>query len=195
MPRLRQVPRAEAAPDVLRMYDRRFGERDPVAKPGTGTGTPGNCWTVFALSPEIFAHAVVGFGVMTARSRVLTAYQRELALLRTGFASGSQFVCSQHAKTARGAGVPGEKIAEISAWASSERFDAADRAILAYTVELVLADGRVQDGTFERLQAHLSDEAILELSYAIGTYRMHAMRFASASTRGPISPGSKMRLR
>ena len=152
MPRLRQVPRAEAASDVLRMYDRRFGERDPVAKPGTGTGTPGNCWTVFALSPEIFAHAVVGFGVMTARSRVLTAYQRELALLRTGFASGSQFVCSQHAKTARGAGVPGEKIAEISAWASSERFDAADRAILAYT-------------------------------------------FASASTRGPISPGSKMRLR
>jgi alkylhydroperoxidase family enzyme len=175
MPRLRQVPRADAAPDVLRMYERLFGERDPVARPGTATGTPGNWWTVFALSPEIFAHAVAGFGVITARSRVLTPYQRELALLRTGFASQSQFVFSQHAKSARSSGVPEAKIAAISAWASADVFDAADRAILAYTDELVLADGRVQDATFARLQAHLSDEAILELSYAIGTYRMHAI--------------------
>jgi len=42
MPRLRQVPRAEAAPSVLRIYDLLFGTRDPVAEPGTATGTPGN---------------------------------------------------------------------------------------------------------------------------------------------------------
>ena len=41
MPRLRQVPRAEAEPDVAKMYDMLFGDRDPVAEPGTATGTPG----------------------------------------------------------------------------------------------------------------------------------------------------------
>lgn len=175
MPRLRQVPRNEAAPEVLATYDRLFGERDPVAQPGTATGTPGNWWTVFALSPDVFGHALAGFGLMTSKSRKLPPYLRELALLRTGFASGSQFVFSQHAKTGRAAGVPDAKIEAIPSWSSSDVFDATDRAVLAYTDALVLEDGRVQDGTFNELKKHLDDEAILELSYAIGTYRMHAI--------------------
>ncbi len=61
MPRLRQVSRADADPDVVQAYDFLFGERDPVAEPGTATGTPGNWWTVFALVPDIFRHAVAGF--------------------------------------------------------------------------------------------------------------------------------------
>ena len=47
MPRLRQVPRAEAGPIAATMYNLLFGERDPVAEPGTDTGTPGNWWTFF----------------------------------------------------------------------------------------------------------------------------------------------------
>ena len=53
-------------------------------------------------------------------------------------------------------------------------FDAADRAILAYTDEVVLGRGRVQDGTFAALRAVLSEEAVLELTYAIATYGLHA---------------------
>ena len=50
MPRLRQVPRAEASEGIVQtMYGMLFGERDPVAEPGTATGTPGDWWTVFAL--------------------------------------------------------------------------------------------------------------------------------------------------
>jgi len=48
MPRLRQVSRADAPPAVVETYQRLFGDRDPVAQPGTATGTPGNWWTVFA---------------------------------------------------------------------------------------------------------------------------------------------------
>ena len=55
-----------------------------------------------------------------------------------------------------------------------EAFDDADRAILAYTDALVLARGRVPDETFGALHAVLSDEAILELTYAAATYAMHA---------------------
>lgn len=174
MPRLRQVSRADAPPDVAAVYERLFGERDPVAQPGTATGTPGNWWTVFALVPDVLAHAQAGFGLLSSRKRALTPAQRELALVRTGYAAGSQFVYSQHCKAARAAGLPEAKIAAIPGWAASPVFDDADRALLAYTDELVLADGRVDDATFAALRQHLSEEAVLELTYAVCTYRLHA---------------------
>ena len=52
MPRLRQVPRSQADASVLPVYDLLFGDRDPVAQPGTATGTPGDWWTVFYLDPN-----------------------------------------------------------------------------------------------------------------------------------------------
>jgi alkylhydroperoxidase family enzyme len=174
MPRLRQVPRSEASAEVLAVYQRLFGDRDPVAEPGTATGTPGNWWTVFALVPEILAHAQAGFGLFGSRSRAMAPPQRELALTRTGFARGSQFVFSQHCKAARAAGIPDEKIQAIPSWVVSPLFDDAERAILAYTDALTLEDGRVQDGVFESLRSHLSEAAILELTYMVASYGMHA---------------------
>lgn len=175
MPRLRQVPRAEAGPEVAATYQRIFGERDPVAVPGTATGTPGNWWTVFALVPDVLAHAQAGFVLFNSKERALAPVHRELALTRAGFAVGSQFVFSQHCKAARFAGVPDEKVRDLPAWQVSGMYDPADRAVLAYTDQLVLEKGRVQDELFARLQEHLSDEAILELTYLVGTYAMHAV--------------------
>ena len=63
MPRLREVPRAEASELVVKFYDQLFGDRDPVKEPGTATGTPGNWWTVFGLVPYIFKHATDHFGM------------------------------------------------------------------------------------------------------------------------------------
>ncbi len=174
MPRLRQVSRDQANDDTKAIYQRLFGDRDPVAEPGTATGTPGDWWTVFALVPDLLAHAQAGFGFFSSRRRLLPPYLRELALTRTGFCGGSQFVFSQHCKAARAAGVPDEKIAALPAWASADVFDATDRAVLAYVDELVLADGRVQDATFARLKALLSDEQVLELTYGVCMYRLHA---------------------
>ena len=174
MPRLRQVSRADATPEVATVYDRLFPGRDPVAEPGTATGTPGNWWTVFALVPDVLAHAQAGFALLNSRDCALTPYQRELALVRAGFVGESQFVFSQHCKAARHAGVPEEKLSHVASWSTSLAFDNADRAILTYTDALVLSRGRVQDATFAALQAVLSDEAIMELTYAVATYGMHA---------------------
>jgi len=174
MPRLRQVSRADAPDDVIAMYDRLFGERDPVAQPGTATGTPGNWWTVFALVPDVFRHAIAGFCLFLNPARQLEARYRELGLTRAGFAGGSQFVFSQHCKAARAAGLSEEQVAALPHWAAAECFSTAERAVLAYTDDLVLAGGRVQDGTFEALEKALSHEAILELTYAVCTYALHA---------------------
>ncbi len=175
MPRLRQVPRAETPDDVRKIYDLLFGGRDPVAEPGTATGTPGNWWTVFALVPDCFRHAVAGFAFYRSPARKLSPGLRELAQTRAGFLRESQFVFSQHCKASRDVGISEAKIAAIPAWANADVFSPAERAVLAYTDELVLQNGRIQDETFARLRRQLGDEEILELSYITALYEMHAL--------------------
>ena len=173
MPRLRQVPRDQVSDELtLRMYSMLFGDRDPVAEPGTATGTPGDWWTVFALVPAVMKHAVEGFALY--RSRSVDPVLRELGQTRAGWARGSQFVYSQHCKSLRNLGVSEEKIAAVSHWGTADCFSPIERAVLAFTDGLELQGGRVPDEDFAVLQAHLSDEEILELTYITAMYEMHA---------------------
>lgn len=175
MPRLREVPKSEAVDEVvLDSYELLFGDRDPVAEPGTATGTPGNWWTVFALVPDVLRHAVSGFQLYQSPDLRLTPQARELAQTRAGWLAGSQFVFSQHCKASRGVGISEEKIRAISSWSVSELFDDTERAILAYTDCLVGGLGRVPDDVFEALRRSLDDEQILELTYITCMYLMHA---------------------
>jgi alkylhydroperoxidase family enzyme len=175
MTRLRQVPRAEVTDDLtMRMYGLLFGDRDPVAEPGTATGTPGDWWSVFALVPDVMKHAVEGFGLYRSPTRRLDPVLRELGQTRAGWARGSQFVFSQHCKSCRALGMSEERIAAIAAWGTADCFTPVERAVLAYTDALVFDGGRVHDAVFAALQAHLSDEEILELTYITAMYEMHA---------------------
>ena len=173
MPRLEQVPRDQADPFAQQVYDSLFGDRNPIEEPGTATGTPGNWWTVFALHPAVFRHAVDGFRLYRAESQV-DPKLRELGQIRAGFARGSQFVFSQHCKGARDAGLSEAQIEAIPHWQVSEVFSELERAVLAYTDELVHGGGRVSDGVFAVLKEHLSDAQILELTYVTCMYEMHA---------------------
>ncbi len=176
MPRLRQVPRAEArAGIVVQMYDLLFGDRDPVAEPGTATGTRGDWWAVFALSPDVLEHAVQGFALYQSADRLVDPSLRELGQMRAGWARGSQFVFSQHCKQARLLGMDEAKIAAIPSWSVADVFSPVERAVLAYTDGLVLGGGRVADDVFAALRSHLSDEQVLELTYTTCLYDMHAV--------------------
>ncbi len=175
MPRLRQVPRAEADASVVPYYDALFGpDRDPVAQPGTATGTPGDWWTVFAQVPDCLHHMVQGFQFYRDKNRQLPGKLRELGQARAGFARGSQFVFSQHCKALRAAGFSEEQIGAIPHWSATDLFTDVERAVLAYTDDLVLQGGRVADGTFELLKKHLSEVQIIELTYITCTYELHA---------------------
>ncbi len=174
MPRLRQVSRADASEEIQQFYGHLFGDRDPVAEPGTDTGTPGNWWTVFALVPDCFKHAVEGFRFYRSPKRSLDAKLRELGQTRAGYARGSQFVFSQHCKSMRYLGFTDEQIAAIPYWQAADCFDEVERLVLAYTDCLVLDGGRTPDGLFDALKKHLSDEEILEFTYITCMYEMHA---------------------
>lgn len=175
MPRLRQVPRAEADPTVLPWYDLLFGDRDPVAEPGTATGTPGDWWTTFANSPAVLDHAGAGLLFYRDPARRIDPVLRELAQTRVGWARQSLFVYSQHRKSCREIGMDEARIDAIASWQTATCFSPLERAVLAYTDALVLDGGRVADGVFEALRAGLDDEEILELTYITCTYDMHAV--------------------
>ena len=177
MPVLRQVPRSEVKAEVVtRYYDRLFGPtRDPVAEPGTATGTPGDWWTVFALAPDIFQHAVDGFAVYRHPDRKIDPVLRELGQTRAGWVKGSQFVFSQHCKSLRGLGVADDKIAAIPHWPVSDLFSDQERAVLAYADCLTAGDGRTPLEVFDKLKTFWSDEQIFEFTYITTLYAMHAV--------------------
>jgi alkylhydroperoxidase family enzyme len=176
MTRLRQVPRSEVDSPVVELaYRIAFGERDPVAEPGTADGTPGDWWTTFALVPDIMEHCLAGFALYRSPKRKLPPRLRELGQTRAGWLRGSAFVFSQHCKAMRDQGYTDEQVAAIPAWEVATCFDAAERAVLAYTDALVGNNGRVPDAVFAELARHLSDEQILELTYITALYEMHAI--------------------
>jgi alkylhydroperoxidase family enzyme len=77
----------------------------------------------------------------------------------------------------RGLDMPEAKITAIPAWsvAPEGTYDAAERAVLAYTDCLVYDHGRVPDALFEELRRHLDDLSILELTYITTLYFQHAV--------------------
>jgi alkylhydroperoxidase family enzyme len=176
MPRLREIPRAEADAKVAQpLYAQLFGERDPVAEPGTATGTRGDWWTVFANSPDTLRHAAQGFAYYRSPERKLDPVLRELGQTWAGWATGSQFVFSQHCKSLRGLGVSEAKIAALPMWQTADVFDAKERLVLAYADRLVCHGGRVPDALFAQVKAAFGDEEILELTYITCLYHMHAI--------------------
>lgn len=171
MPVVSELPRADASPDMAAMYDRIFGAgRDPVADPGTSTGTPGNWWTVWARTP----HLMRFFSSYSYNNAPLAPDLRGLVLARTGFVRESRFVFSQHCKSARMLGVAEEKIAGLPSWSIQECYTPRERAALGLVDAIAGADGRVSDDLFAAVQKHFSDEELLVLVYFINLYILHA---------------------
>jgi alkylhydroperoxidase family enzyme len=172
--RVRQVSLAEAAPEVRKLYQQIFGDRDPVAQPGTATGSPGDYWTTLALVPDILKMSADALFALLQPGRKLEPRFRELAILRTAIVGDCKFEYSQHLKVARAVGIPDAKINALKSWTTSEHFDQAERAVMAAADELI---GRnlVEDATFAALKHHFSDEQIVELFMVIATYRMHGL--------------------
>lgn len=178
MPRLKQQPLATAHPRAREYYEKLFHGRCPVEHPGTDSGSPGHWWTTIALRPYVFDHAadhLKMYGLFAEGSvSELDKQVREIAITRTGYVVGSQFVYSQHCKAMRRTGLTDAHVAGIPSWAVSDIWTPAQRVILAYTDAVVYGLGRAPDGVFEELRRLLSDEDIVELTYHITGYMLHA---------------------
>jgi len=105
------------------------------------------------------------------RGEELPVKLRELAILRVGYLTQSEYEFKQHTTLALKCGVSQEQIDEVSCWATSKLFDEQERAVLAYTDE-VTQDIIVKDETFAKLRDLFSEHTIVELTAVIGYYCM-----------------------
>src|ERR1700732_1283764 len=102
--RLRQVSLSEASLEIRKIYQNFFGGRDPVAQPGTATGTRGDYWTTFALVPDILQMSRDSLFALVWPDRVLKPRFRELAISRTGIVGDSKFEYSPTSEGRLGSG-------------------------------------------------------------------------------------------
>lgn len=177
MARLKPVARADASPEVQKVYDETFSPgRDPVAQPGTATGSPGDFWTVLAHVPDVLLHTrAFADDFVRSPHRVLSRTLREVVIVRAAFNVESKFEYSQHRKFLRVQGYPEEKADEIATWTCSTVFTPEERALLTLADELSLGGGRSQDRTYEELQRYFSDAAIVEAAYIAAQYVMFGL--------------------
>jgi len=99
---------------------------------------------------------------------------RELAIIRVGILNRAKYVLDAHVPTmALDAGLTLEQCGALHDWKSSQRFDARERAVLAYT-DAVTRDIQVPDPIFDALRPHFDERQLVELTVLIGTYNTHS---------------------
>ena len=139
------------------------------------------------LSHEDLAARVNGLLHQLLWNGALDARLRELIIMRIGWRQGSLYEWTQHWRVARMLEIPEDDLAAVRDWKTSDRFDRADRAVLAATDE-TLAGGAISAATWAELEAVVPDErARLEVVIAIANWSMFAQLLRSLEV--PLEEG------
>ena len=108
----------------------------------------------------------------------LAGRYRELAILRVALVNGADIEYQSHIPHALKAGVSQQQIDALREWQKSAAFDAADRAVLAYT-DSMTKDIHVPDQVFDPLRSHFDARELTELTATIAAYNL-VSRFLEA---------------
>ena len=103
---------------------------------------------------------------------------QEILIMRVAQVNDSNYEQSVHRQIAIDCGSSAEKVDSIADWRASSRFDARERAALAY-VEEAGRSGDVDDETFANLRRHFGDREIVEIT-AITAWYVGNSRFVRA---------------
>ena len=119
-------------------------------------------------------------GLFTAirQKTKLNGRLRELAILRVAILNGADYEYQAHLPFARKEGASAEQIAALEAWQVSPLFDAAERAVLAYT-DTMTKQVQVPDALFAEVSRHFDTQELVELTVTIAGYNL-VSRFLEA---------------
>ena len=119
---------------------------------------------------ESHLHNYCRLGNAIRHHGVLDPCLRELAITRVGILLGAEYEVVAHKRLGRGVGIPEYQIVALKEGASSDAFNEVEKALLAYTDDLVANPGA--GATFETIASHLNAEEMVELTLAITFYIM-----------------------
>jgi alkylhydroperoxidase family enzyme len=142
--------------------------------------------------PSLYAHHIA-LGTELLGNGALSARQRELAVLRTGWLCGAPYEWGEHVGIAKRAGLTIADIERVTQGSEASDWNVEDRAILRAAEELH-AHAMISDKTWGELEAFLDDRQLIELPYVIGTYTKVAFLQNALRLRlGRSNPGLSAR--
>jgi alkylhydroperoxidase family enzyme len=136
--------------------------------------------------PQLYSrHAAIGVELLTKGT--LSARQRELAILRTGWLCGAPFEWGEHVGIAKRAGLSSDEIERLTQDADVAGWNEADRAIVKSAEELH-EDATISDPTWAALSGFLNEAQMIELIYVVGHYTKLA--YLQNALRVRLTPGN-----
>jgi AhpD family alkylhydroperoxidase len=134
-------------------------------------------YKVLLHSPAVMEGWLSFFTAIRQKTKLGGRY-RELAILRVAVINGADYEYKAHLPFALKEGATGEQIAALGFWQVSALFDAAERAVLAYT-DAMTKDIQVPDELFAELKRHFDAQDLVELTATIAGYNL-VSRFLEA---------------
>lgn len=152
------------------------GERAPLlARPYYEGGDPGPIAAALANVPELMDVALPFIGAVYGPTSV-TPRLKEIVILGVSAANGCRYCTETHTGVARRMGFAPDELAALRGEAPApERWDAAERALLAFSEAL---SNRPAEAV-EVLRPHFEEPAIVEL-VTLGSATVMLNRFATA---------------
>jgi len=117
---------------------------------------------------------ILSFGQGTIYSTQIDPVLREVAIVRVGHLSRCAYELDAHNRWIAKLGFNAEKIKALEADIRHPAFTDAERAVLAFTDDIV-NNVRASDTTLSELRRHLPDRQVIELILTVGCYRMVCM--------------------
>jgi 4-carboxymuconolactone decarboxylase len=164
----------------------------PDVSAALGRVPPLNIFRMMANAETAF-RPWLRWGAALLSDLALDPLLRELAILRVArLTPHAEYEWVQHVGIARAVGATHEQIGALERNdAGSEAFSAGERAVLAFTAEVV-RDARASDATLAALGEFLSPREIVELMMVIGQYMMVARVMATTHMEldEPVDPAA-----
>ena len=148
-------------------------------------GDPLNIFGVLGNHPDMLKRWLV-FATHVLSKNTLTARDRELLILRTGWNCRSRYEWGQHVEIALRCDISAAEIKAVKKGASASNWSPIDKLLLTAADELH-NEYALSDATWRNLGKHYSNEQVLDLIATVGNYHLVAMFLNS--TKVPIDAG------
>ena len=140
-------------------------------------GQVSNLYRLLLNSPPV-ARGWVNLLTAVRQQCHLAGKYREITIMRVAIINGADFEYKSHIAFALKEGLRQEQIDALPEWQESDVFDAAERAVLAYT-DAMTNDVQVPDSVFDPLKLHFDARELTELTVTIAAYNL-VSRFLEA---------------
>ncbi len=161
-PRVRPLPESEWNEDAREFM--RGVERD---------GQVLNIYKTLARHPKLLKRWGV-FGTHVLYKSTLSARERELLILRTGWLCRPEYEWGQHVPIAKACGITDEEINRVTEGPDAAGWDQSDGALLRAVDEL-LRDAFIGDATWLMLSERFDTRQLIDIVFAVGQYHLISM--------------------